>query len=248
MKENRPILRAVAFVLLQVFFLQELGFAAPDIRPVSWDPRGDDKAWARSVLPNIPASVATLEDAWKAARSPRPTTIILLQDAHTNPSGQFNLSKTLDRLLAHDKNLKHVFVEAGLDDNSLSSFRQYGARDQRKQIAERYLRSGELHGEEYLDLTSDRDFTIWGVEDIDLYRKALGDYRAVARDRERFQAYLSKIRTTIEVLKPRIYGPALSAFVGHYEKYGKGELPVTEYFEILHAFAGRTGAAISRYP
>src|SRR5689334_15703070 len=53
--------------------------------------------WAKRLLPGIPVSIASIEDAWQTQLSGN--TVILIQDAHTNSSAQFNESKLLDLLL-----------------------------------------------------------------------------------------------------------------------------------------------------
>ena len=218
MKKYNHFLRAISLALISSFILEQVSFAAPDLQKLDIGQRIADSGlkekkqnleWAKKTLPQIPESIATIEDAWKAEEPIRhqsvgglqqvpPKLVYLLQDAHTNTSGQLNLAKLLDVLLTDRRGgvpppntdglgkprargpRPYIFVEAGLGDNSLSFFRQYGTQSQRKQVAEKYLRQGTLHGEEYLDLTSNHDFIIWGVEDLNLYKKALEDYKQVA--------------------------------------------------------------------
>ncbi len=244
-------MKAISLGLVFTFFLQDLSFANPDSK--SFDflkfQQFQSAKWAESVLPSIPSSMATVEDAWHGG----PQIVILLQDAHTNPSGQLNLAKSLDLILAKniqssprrrgserlDSRLRRnddkiqVFVEGGFGNDSLSFLRQYGSTEQRKNIARSYLQKGLIHGEEYLDLISDHDFQLWGVEDKDLYRQALELYRGVASERGRFESYLDKIQNTIEVLKPRILNPVLLSFENSYEKYRKGETSFVVYADIL---------------
>ena len=172
---GRNSLRFISAVLVFTFLFQEVLYANPDLKPLKFDLfQKKDLSWARGTIPSLPESVALIEDAWRSEdrgqKAEDRKTLILIQDAHTNTSGQFNLSKTLDILLQKGERLKYIFVEAGLGDNSLSFFRKYGSPEERKKIAGAFLRDGELHGEEYLDLTSDHDFILWGVEDLSLYK------------------------------------------------------------------------------
>ncbi len=230
-------LRAISLALLMAFIGQDLLWASPDLK---FEHPTQNLKWAKSILPSLPETVVKLEDAWKAClpvgKGPDPSgTVILIQDAHTNPSGQMNLAKTLDLVLSSRRDLSatHIFLEAGTGDDSLSYLRKNGSLKDRQQIAMKYLKKGELHGEEYLDLTSNHNITLWGVEDKVLYLKALRDYKVVASQRSKFQNTLDKIKVTTQVLKPRILNPLLLSLEDSRQKFQKGELSFTEYADFL---------------
>jgi len=96
-----------------------------------------------------------------------------------------------------------------------------------------YLQKGELSGAEYLNLTRDQDFTLWGVEDEKLYWQSLETYRSIAKQREKFQDYLQKIEVTINTLKPKLFNPSLLFFDQKHEDFLKEKISLTDYFTIL---------------
>ena len=165
------LLRTISYVLITAFFFEQLSYAAPEAKPLALD---------NSQMPDIsfalPESVAHIEGGFKATG---PKTIYLIQDAHTNDSGQYSLAKTLETILASEKSLKLVFTEAGVQDNSLTFLRAFGTPESRKIAADAYIRKGILHGHEYPYLTSDVNYTLWGVEDMTLYKQAIENYRQV---------------------------------------------------------------------
>lgn len=234
--------RIISTFLALLFTLEQVAFAASEVMPKQLDifekPTIDLK---------LPESIATVEDSWKAPDSSK--LVYLIQDAHTNESGQINLAKTLDILLEREKSdLQYIFVEAGLGDNSLTFLRDKASLSKRKQVATEYLKKGILHGEEYLDLTSDHNFVIWGVEDFSLYQKAVDAYRAVVKDREKFQNYISRIQSTINTLKPRIFNPSLLSFDEKHSKYLKEEVSLTDYFQILSQEADKQNISLLNFP
>ncbi|MBI2095325.1 MAG: hypothetical protein HYT89_04075 [Candidatus Omnitrophica bacterium] len=240
-------LKTVSSFLICAFLFQEFAFANPDIFKIT--PQGgadaeNSKAWAQKLLPAIPESIATIEDSYQSDSN---KTVILIQDAHTNNSGQINVAKALDLIFKKDP-IKYVFLEAGSGDESLSFLRKYASEEKRKQVAKSFLINGKLQGTEYLDLTSKHHFILWGVEDLSLYAKSVATYRAVAKEREKFQAYLAQIEATINALKPKIYNPFLSAFDEKYQKFEKGRLSLTDYFEILTNEAEKLGILSENYP
>ena len=132
---SNPFLKVISLALVGTFLAQELAFAAPDIKPLSLD----FLTKPNKISLDIPESVAIVEAQFIAPNTEgvmnHAPTVYLIQDAHTNTSGQLSLAKTLDHLFQKDKNLKYVFVEAGLGNNSLSFFRQYGTKEERRRIA-----------------------------------------------------------------------------------------------------------------
>ena len=112
----------------------------------------------------IPTQHGTLKQTY-AAREPF---ILHIQDAHANYEAQKHLSHILEHLIRMH-GLSLVLVEGGSRNDSLSYMRAYANLEKRKQVAEEFLKAGKISGENFLDLTSDYDFTVYGVERPELY-------------------------------------------------------------------------------
>jgi len=214
----------IALTVLSLFFLQQIAFAAPGvIKPFNLDSKP-------KISFEIPDTVATIEDSHLSSTE---RTIYLIQDAHTNESGQINVSKTLDLILQKENDIRYLFLEAGEGNESLSFLRNLVPLEKRKQVGMSFLRKGTLQGPEYLDLTSNHNITLWGVEDMALYQQAWDAYKTIAEQRNKFQNYLDEIQTTIRSLKPKIYNPILLAFDQKHELFLKEELSLTDYVSAL---------------
>ena len=175
------------------------------------------------------------------------TLVYLIQDAHTNPSAQINIAKTLELLIEKEK-ISTVYLEGGFGDVSLNDFKSKADLGKRKQVGMHYLRQGELSGAEYLNLTSQTDFTLEGVEDETLYWKSLEVYRSIAKERDKFKEYLSKIRRTTEELKPEKLNPLLRTFDSIHEKFLDGKISWTDYFAELEKRVEWFGIVFGKYP
>lgn len=238
-------LKLVSSLLLQAFVLQQIAYAAPEIKPI--EIRFQEEKL--KVNFSLPASVATIEDSWKSPEK-NSKTLILLQDAHTNDSGQINLAKTLDIILKSQSadSPQYVFTEGALGNNSLSDLRQKASLAKREEVAMAYIKKGLLHGAEYLDLTSEHNFVLWGVENRDQYVASLEAYKKVAASREKFQAYLSTIDQTIETLKLQILNPALYKFNKDYESFKDEKIVLTDYLDTLTAQAKALNLSLDSMP
>jgi hypothetical protein len=104
----------------------------------------------------LPASVALIDESRGGSSG---KFIILIQDAHTNESAQFNSAKAITSIL-EQRPVRTIFLEAGSGDDSLSYLREAAAADRRREVAERFVRKGLLQGTEFVNLTSDRDLTL----------------------------------------------------------------------------------------
>ncbi|OIO38185.1 MAG: hypothetical protein AUJ71_03705 [Candidatus Omnitrophica bacterium CG1_02_49_16] len=223
------------------FLAEQVVFAAPDTRPAAWHFPGKVSTDIR-----LPESVAAMDDAFTSPGGGR--TVILLQDAHTNASAQKNLALSIDHICRQKKDIRFVFTEAGIRDNSLSFFRKYADAATRRRASDAFLNKGILHGAEYAQVALDNDFTLWGVEDPALYRKALADYAGVAKARERFGDYLLKVEASMDALSPQVLNPALLSLVSSAKKYDRGETGLTDFFQILTTYAESMKIGLSHYP
>lgn len=229
---KRPILRGIALCLILAFAANDFAWASEGLARLSFfrEPL---------VRFKLPDSAATIVETYRSP-SRNAATLILLQDAHTNESAQFNLARALEAILESER-IRTVFVEAGFGDVSLSDLRGRVTAERRRRVASTFLRAGELSGAEYASLVSEKDFALRGVEDENLYWESVALYASIARDRGKFDGYLRRIETTIAALKPSVYSPALAEFDALRSKYKAGELPATSYYAQLLSAARRFG-------
>ena len=273
-KATRTVfLKSLSLTLILCLLIQEFSYATPQLQKMDLGWRIEDGGekqknlkWAKKLLPPIPESVATIEDAYQVPQGSDPSgtkTVILIQDAHTNTSCQLNESKLFDILFTkriEDRGLRieetslHppssilnpvVFTEAAQGNVNLTFLRDKASLFKRKQIANEYLQKGLLHGIEYLDLTSDHTFKIEGVEDPTLYFKSLEVYKASVKKRDSFERYLTEIESTISVLKSKLLNPFLLSFL---DKKDKQKDNLSDYIQTLTTQAQALNLDLSKYP
>jgi hypothetical protein len=131
-------LKTISFVLVQALLFEQFAFAGPEL----FQPTKLALSQKPHVALNLPESEAVIEDAYKAGES----TIYLIQDAHTNDSGQINLAKTLDRIFSQEKDIRYIFTEGAVADNSLSELRTSKPLSERQAVGMSYISKGLLHG------------------------------------------------------------------------------------------------------
>lgn len=240
--------KAVSSLLVVSFFLMELAYAAPDL--------------AFSTSSNITAMpVATVAElAQDPSRAEVPfeysllrefhtgtagKLIIHIQDAHSNLSGQENLSHMLDRMIGRYQ-IPLVLVEGADRDVSLGEARKAAPPDAWKQVARRLLYEGVISGEEYLNLTSDHPMKILGVEYRDLYEKNLKAYAALVDRRKDILLYLHRARISLGRAKNKIYPEKVLAYESKKEAASDGgDANFAGNLESLFAFLGEAKLSVS---
>ncbi len=222
------------------FIFQQLAFAAPQLNTfTTFTPLN-----TLQMSFDFPESVALIEDSYKAPKSSK--TVFLLQDAHTNESGQANLAKALD-LIIKNESIEYVFTEAAKGDASLSYLKPNVDLSTRLQVSKALLNKGLLHGAEYLNLTSPYDFTIWGVEDRDLYDQGLLLYKQIIADRQSAMVYLNKISRTASTLKTRLFTDELRVFDTLRTQYHAEKMSITDYFEHLQGIVNQHAISLQSF-
>lgn len=179
----------------------------------------------------IPAELGYVTEAPSQATG---TTLVHIQEAHTNFEGQQNLAAILEQLIKA-YGLTLVMVEGGEGSVSLAALREFGSLEDRKAVAEKYLRAGILSGEEYLELVSDFPLQIWGVEEPALYRQNVDAYLEVDGLRAGADPLLAPFRTAIQRLADQVLDPAVRTLDRQSAEFAQDRLPLAEYADALAA-------------
>ncbi len=193
----------------------------------------------------LPPAVALIDDQYAAAGG---KLVVLIQDAHTNESGQMNLARALEQILPSE-NIRTLFTEGAAADSDVTpDALKVGPAAERERVGQAYLRKGLLSGSEYFSMTSDHGFRIIGTEDGALYREAGELFRSAADGRSASANWLNRLVRTLETLKVELWSPELKALDARRERYRAGELALTDYFSALADAARANGLDLSGYP
>jgi len=180
----------------------------------------------------VPRDYGTIIETYQPDEKKTDKIIIHIQDAHCNYSGQKNLSHILGQFI-NQYGLKLILVEGGSDNASLSFLREYGTKETRQKVAEKYLKEGKISGEEYLDIISDYDMMVWGIEDEELYKKDGDAFFAIDAIKKSSLNYLESLKKASGDLKNKIYPKALLEFEGKKKDFDDEKLPILDYYKYL---------------
>ena len=109
----------------------------------------------------IPRECGLIKARYTANNSKR--LIIHIQDAHCNYEAQSNIIRILECLIKND-GLKLVSVEGADGFIDTSWFKAFPDADIRKEVADYFMKKGEITGPEFLSITSDLPIKLFGAE------------------------------------------------------------------------------------
>lgn len=163
-------------------------------------------------------------------------TIVLIQDAHMNIVAHRNIAAIIDNLY-QEYGLDLVLVESAEGKTGQSHLRTLGGQEYAREAAERYLESGMITGDEYLDMTADFPLTLWGVEDMDLYDANFDAYEQAQTVRESLSPFFLQLNQIIDALEPKIQSKALADIEARIAAFDAEEIAFDEYLEYLSSRA-----------
>lgn len=166
--------------------------------------------------------------------------IIYIQDAHCNYEAQKNMVQILDYLVK-EHHLKLIMVEGGTGNVGLSFLREFADKKSREEVADKYLKQGKISGEEYLDITSDYDLELYGIEDEDSYDTHLAAFFKVDSLKEESLRYLGSVSNAVASLKSHIYSPELRELEEKKNNYEAKTLSLLDYCQYLKTIAEKKG-------
>lgn len=193
----------------------------------------------------LPKNLAEIDETFISESSSKK--IYLIQDAHTNPSAQLNISKCILEL-TRKYGVRDIFIEASFGDSSLRFLRKFSSPGQLKRTALSYLNKGLLQGSELADLTAEEALNLWGVENPDLYEASISAYRDVLKNQESASAAIKLMQRTADDLKKTVFNRELLIFDEMRSAFRDSRISFVKYLSFIEQNAQSHGIDLAGYP
>jgi hypothetical protein len=138
-------------------------------------------------------------------------------------------------------------VEGGWGNVSLSYLRSYADRERRLEVAEEYLKEGKISGEEYLDIVSDYDIELEGLEDEALYKDNLNAFFEIEKFRKGATKELDTINAVVTKLKEKIYPQQVLELEKTKQDYEDSKASFAAYYERIYDLAKKTSQPLTQF-
>ncbi len=174
-------------------------------------------------------------------------TLVYLQDAHCNFEAQSNSAKILQDLVAN-YGLKLVNVEGSSGVIDTTPFAQFPDKDIKTEVATYFMKKGRITGPEFLSITSDLKFTIYGIEDEKMYKTNYDAFIKSLEVKEPIQKALAELQGYADIIKANIFSPELKDMDKMLADYKANKVSFTDFSDFLAKTAVQAGVDLQQYP
>ncbi|MCX5666367.1 MAG: hypothetical protein NT036_04905, partial [Candidatus Omnitrophica bacterium] len=236
--------KIVSIILLPTFILTNLAFADviknSDIKDIA----------KQSEVTTDPEKIVIPRDygivkAKYTARDSRKL-VIHIQDAHCNYEAQSNIIKILECLIKND-GLSLMSVEGADGFIDTSWFKAFPDAEIRKEVADYFMKKGEITGPEFLAITSDYKIKLFGAETRSYYIENLNAFTSSYPLKEDTEKYFNQIKAVLNKLKNDIYSPELKELDAKSQDYEAKKLSFTDYVKYLEALGQKQKVNLRQY-
>ncbi|MFC1480045.1 hypothetical protein ACFL5Y_01200 [Candidatus Omnitrophota bacterium] len=177
----------------------------------------------------LPAHLGDVEYSFKGDSD---KVVIHIQDAHCNSFAQNKISDIID-YLNEEYGISMVNLEGGVGGYDFTVFTSITGEAIRREVANHFVKTGEINGAEFYAIDNPGKVTLWGVEDKDLYLENLKVYRGSLAYQEEADRFMKELTHILNNLKRHIYTPELLKIDMAYNAYKAGNMDFREYVEFL---------------
>lgn len=198
----------------------------------------------------IPENFGTIKETWtpNIVEGSNPLLVIHIQDAHCNYEAQTNISEILNCLMKeYPEQVKLVAVEGSVGVIDTSPFAEFSDKEIKKEVADYFMKKGKITGPEFLSITGDHKFTIYGIETKELYDRNYKAFLDSLPFRDESEKYCGYLQNILNQLKPHIFNRQLIEYDNQLTNYHEGQTSFLDYTDILKKWADKQNIRLDTY-
>jgi hypothetical protein len=236
------ICKILSVILLGAFISSSPGFAAADLRE-NHARKGEPitQTLPKDIL--VPRNIGTVKETHLGDNG---KLVIHIQDAHCNYEAQSNIARILEHIIRKYK-VNLVAVEGADGVVNTEWFKAFPDSEIRRDVADYFMKKGELTGTEFLSITKDYPFTIYGAEDRKTYQKNLIAFLESYPYKEEFKKFYANVKSALGRLKKFIYTKELSELDKKVIQHEEEKIKFSEYVKYLNELSGSKGIDLKEY-
>ncbi|MBI4335277.1 MAG: hypothetical protein HY589_01330, partial [Candidatus Omnitrophica bacterium] len=195
----------------------------------------------------VPRDSGRIVETYVSGNADAPV-IAYVQDIHLNYEAQKAEAAVCESLI-RDYGFDLALLEGTSKDVSidLKKFRSE-PKEVRDLAGDNLLKDGVILGINYLELTSDYNFVIQGIEDMELYKVETEDQLAVAGKADELSKLVSAMKNIASNLKLHIYTKEMRDLDDKIAAYDKDETGLVEYAKFLQGAAAANNIDVKALP
>ncbi|MBU1862171.1 MAG: AAA family ATPase [Candidatus Omnitrophica bacterium] len=228
--KHSTMLKIIALLIMVVFATNTIVWSSPD--------------FAYKV--RVPEKYGKVKQRYKGTSE---KVIINIQDAHSSFEAQKNLARIICDLIpqikktedgkqtTEKKNLTSVpfiGIEGAVGSYDLKELREFPIQETKEAVGAEYVQEGKFIGAEFANIIADNDFTLYGLEDKDLFRDEYRAFYTVMLKHKELAGEIRILEEHVMRLKEATYNKRLKSFDETAAQYENGSLALLEFFPVVY--------------
>jgi len=240
-RKGNPCKKLISIFLILSFVSSNIALAAPSEAPSNIQTQQVITTDPNNIV--IPREFGLVKTKFTGKE---PKLIIHIQDAHCNYEAQSNIVKILENL-NKNYNVSLISVEGADGVIDTSWFKAFPDNEVRKEVADYFMKKGEITGPEFLSITSDYNIKLFGAETRSFYIDNLNAFTASYPLKGETEKYLNGLKRALNKLKGFIYSDDLKLMDAKAVDYESKKLAFNDYVKFLQSEAERAKINLRAY-
>ena len=182
-------------------------------------------------LPDLVAPYGEIREIHLSSQ-PNAPLIVHLQDVHEVVEAQQNLAGMVEAFHAK-RGISLVGLEGAVGPFDLEPYRSGSTPEITRGLADSFLKLGYLTGPEVAGIVAEKVPTLWGIEDLPLYRDHIQAFEKSEETRTEVRSALQRLSTSADEARIKLYPPLLRAMDDHRLAYQAHREPMGDYVSAL---------------
>lgn len=172
--------------------------------------------------------------------------VFYLQDAHCNFEAQQNNARILQDLV-NQYGIDTVAVEGTSGKIETADLAAFPDKEAMADVASYFMSQGRITGPEYLAITGEKPFSLYGLEDKAVYDKNKEAFVQTVSVQKDAAAQINAVNETLAKMAEKMFPADLKAFHDAVTDYRAGKIKFTEYAQKMRDAAAKHGVDISAF-
>lgn len=233
--------KLISIFLIPTFILSGVAYAAPTVNSTKTPSQDLSVTNPESIV--VPREFGLVKTKFTGKDD---RLIIHIQDAHCNYEAQSNIVRILENLYKN-YNVSLVSVEGADGVIDTSWFKAFPDDEVRKEVADYFMKKGEITGPEFLSITTDYNIKLFGAETRSYYIDNLNAFTSSYPLKDQTERYLNNIKSALNKLKTYIYSEDLKLMDAKYQDYESKKLAFNDYVKFLQVEAEKAKINLRAY-
>jgi len=233
------IVRIIAFVVAMFYLFQQIVWAQGGGTSSSAIPNSvtTAKNFCREKLPEIPYEFGETHEF--SVERATDEVIFHIQDSHASLDAQYSIVELLETLVT-DYDISLIALEGAEGYIDTSVLQSFPDKEIRKDTADRLMKEGLMSAAEFFTITRDeKNIDLYGIEDEELYRKNVNEFRETIEARAGAIANIDALLAQLNLLEKVICSEELRRLNHNSFEHRECEMSFSNYWQELREFTNR---------